>query len=115
MTRDSPHANHFSPSIFSCVRIVLVTSPKTTEVFTPPFSKTFPPLMTLVFPPPPSGLSHLSSMNFALPSTSSRASQIRFCRSCMYSIQDSLMFILPYFLQPILLATLSFLGMTMQE
>ena len=78
-----PQANHLSPSIFNCVRMASVTSPKTTEVFTPPFSNTVPFAITLVFPPPPSGRSHSSSINFALPSASSNAAQMRFCKSCM--------------------------------
>ncbi|GIR12023.1 MAG: hypothetical protein CM15mP23_05980 [Cryomorphaceae bacterium] len=42
------------------------------EVFTPPFSKTFPLAITRVFPPPPPSLSQASSTNLALPSTSSK-------------------------------------------
>ena len=60
MTKLSPHANQDAPSpkgaCGSCVRIASVIFPKTTEVFTPPFSKTLPLAITLVLPPPPPGL-----------------------------------------------------------
>jgi hypothetical protein len=41
-------------------------------------------------PPPPSGLSHLSSTKAALPSASSNALQMVFCNERMYSEKESL-------------------------
>ena len=57
MTSDNPQANHLAPLIFNWLLIASVTSPYTTEVLTPPFSNTLPFAITLVLPPPPSGLS----------------------------------------------------------
>src|SRR5687768_5072396 len=89
MTSDKPQANQLAPLIFKPVRMASVTSPNTMDVFTPPFSNTLPLAITRVFPPPPSGRCQASSINFALPSAASSAAQMRFCKSCIYSIQLS--------------------------
>ena len=52
----------------------------TSEKFTPACSKIEPFFKTLDLPPPPSSLSHDSSINFPLPSTSSSPEQILSCR-----------------------------------